>query len=276
MKTYVLCVLAGLMLVAPSLVAQTNGAAKPAIPEEARKHFVMGETMFKEAKSAANFSQAAAEFTDAAKLAPQWPDARYNLALAKEAAGDYSGAMDDLKLYQQFKLSEAEARTVQDKIYAISAKQQMKAADQKAADEANSPSAQLEKLIKSLDGGVWRCVASSTDDRVMGHQVDRDVGRGVYISVSGHMISGHEADNFQKTVTEGNPLWTMPITSRRFNATWSYTRWDPADFLALDQYTDEITISDDGRSITENRDSTNHDTGGYYHFIIKRTYTRDR
>ncbi len=275
MKKILLVNLALFFAATPFLLRQTSVSGQPTIPEEARRHFVMGETMFKEAKDVDAFTQATAEFAEAARLAPQWPEARYDLALAKEAAGDYSGAMADLKLYQQFKLTDAEARTAQDKIYAIEAKQKMAV----AADAANSPAAQLERLIHSLDGGVWKCVASTRDDRVMGHLVDIDVGRGTYISVSGHVISGHESDNsdnFESMYTQGNPLWTMPITSRRFNATWSYTTTDPAIKLALDQYTDEITISDDGRSITENRHTTCHDKGGSYQIIIKRTYARDR
>jgi hypothetical protein len=127
MKVHTVFVLICLSLTAPSAFAQSNGpasamAASPAVPEEARRHFVMGTTLFKEAKAADDFSQVESEFKKAADLAPQWPDARYNLALAKEAAGNYSGAMADLKLYQQFKISDSEARTVQDKIYALEAK----------------------------------------------------------------------------------------------------------------------------------------------------------
>ncbi len=149
MKKYGLLALVVFTLFTQSLVAQTHATTPPSIPEEARKHFVIGMTIFKEAKTADNFSQAAAEFTEAANLAPQWPEARYNLALAKEAAGDYPAAMDNLKLYQRFKLSDTEARAVQDKIYAIEAKQKM------AVDEANSPAVQLERFIRSLDGGIW-------------------------------------------------------------------------------------------------------------------------
>jgi hypothetical protein len=141
-RTFVILICLSLSF-ATSLVAQPNTPAKnasaqtPAIPEEARKHFVMGTTLFKEAKTADDFTQVEGEFKQAADLAPQWPDARYNLALAKEAAGDYSGAMADLKLYQQFKLSDTEARTVQDKIYALEAKAGLaakkQAEEQKAA-----------------------------------------------------------------------------------------------------------------------------------------------
>jgi tetratricopeptide (TPR) repeat protein len=283
MKTYVLCVLAGFMLVTPSLVAQNSETASPTIPEEARRHFVMGEMIFKEAKNADAFSLAAAEFTEAARLAPQWPDARYDLALAKEAAGDYSGAMADLKLYQQFKLTDAEARTVQDKIYAIEAKQKM------AVDEANSPAVQLEKLIKSLDGGVWRCVRSTNDNNIGGHFPDADAGH-TYIAVSGHTINGYSfvhvdyanyvngAPTIVRDVSfdpNAKPVWTVILTSRKFNAPLP-ANTNNTDWSNKDRYNNEVTISDDGRSITESIAYSDHDSGGSYEHTITRTYTRDR
>jgi tetratricopeptide (TPR) repeat protein len=166
MKTHTLLALICLSLLAPMLFGQTNAVATPpAISEEARKHFVMGETMFKEAKSANDFSQAASQFSQAADLAPQWPEARYNLALAKEAAGDYAGAEADLKTYQQFKLSDAEARAAQDKIYAIEAKQQLKVSDaaaKAATDAANAQAADAAKKKAFLHTiqGSW---AQETD-----------------------------------------------------------------------------------------------------------------
>jgi len=42
----------------------------PAVPTEARRHFVMGATMFKDAKSQEDFRQASAEFSQAVRLAP--------------------------------------------------------------------------------------------------------------------------------------------------------------------------------------------------------------
>jgi tetratricopeptide (TPR) repeat protein len=119
----------------PPVVTTNVVTTTPLIPEEARKHFVMGTTLFKDAKTADDFLQVESEFKQAADLAPQWPEARSNLALAREAADDYSGAMDDWKLYQSFKLSDTEARTVQDKIYSLEARQQVKEADEKKAAE---------------------------------------------------------------------------------------------------------------------------------------------
>jgi hypothetical protein len=167
MKNHVLRALVSLILATPVLFgqAQSSGpnsiASTPlAIPEEARKHFVMGTTLFKDAKTADDLSQVVSEFKKTVDLAPRWPDARYNLALAKEAGGDYSGAMADFKLYQQFKLPEGEARTVQDKIYTLEARAE------KAEDAANAKAAAaraeeakygwlLGKWHFVLDGSYW-------------------------------------------------------------------------------------------------------------------------
>ena len=94
------------------------------IPEEARRHFVRGTALFKDAKSPDDYKLVVDEFTQAANLAPWWPEARYNCALAWEAAGDYDKAIENLKLYLQFKLPDADARAAQDKIYALEAKQE--------------------------------------------------------------------------------------------------------------------------------------------------------
>ena len=148
--------LALILIVTPSLFGQTSTTSTPPIPEEARRHFVMGTTMFKEAKAPGDFVLAEAEFKQATDLAPQWPDARYNLALAKEAAGDIPGAMADLKLYQQFKLNDAEARAAQDKIYALEAKQKM-VNDEKYTVQGRARAAQRQfaDLVQKLDGTVF-------------------------------------------------------------------------------------------------------------------------
>jgi tetratricopeptide (TPR) repeat protein len=154
MKRLVLCSIVGFILVMPSLFGQTPAP----IPEEARKHFVMGATLFKDAKTADDFSQVVSEFKLAADLAPQWPDARYNLGLAKEAVGDFLGAIADLKVYQQFKLSESEARKVQDKLYALEAKEQKKAvtdaanAQATAKAQADTETAPQRNFIKKIQG----------------------------------------------------------------------------------------------------------------------------
>jgi hypothetical protein len=61
--------------------------------------------------------------------------------LTEEAAGDFADAMADLKVYQQFKLSDTEARSVQDRIYALEAKQLKKASDDSAKMAADAEEA---------------------------------------------------------------------------------------------------------------------------------------
>ena len=158
MKAYLLSVLVLFCVATPSLFSQTGVSAdkpgvatmQPPVPEEARKHFVMGATLFKDAKTHDDFLQVAGEFKLAADLAPQWPEARYNLALAREAAGDYAGAMNELKLYQQFKLSDIETRTIQDKIYALEARQQKTVSDAAAKSAAEVARAKAQE--QQFDG----------------------------------------------------------------------------------------------------------------------------
>jgi hypothetical protein len=122
MKTSSVCAIAGFILAIPSLVAQDNVMPPSRYPVEARTHLVKGTTLFRDAVTPGDYAQIENEFKQAVDLAPQWPDARYYLALAKEATGDYSGALADLKLYQQFKLSPDDAYKAKVKIYALEAK----------------------------------------------------------------------------------------------------------------------------------------------------------
>ena len=157
--------------------ASTNAVAAPPVSEEAHKHFVMGTALFKDAKTAEDYAQVIGEFKQVTDLAPQWPDARYNLAAVKEAAGDLSGAMADWKLYQQFKLSDAEARTAQDKIYVLEAKIQKiataKVEEQKAAAAAAAAAAEKKRLEEKKYSwllGSWK--KQSTLYRPNGQTVD--------------------------------------------------------------------------------------------------------
>lgn len=102
-------------------------AAQMQPPEDARHHEVIGSTLLNDAKTADDFSLAILELKQAAELAPQWPEARYKLALAKEAAGDYPGAMEDLKIYLQMSISAEESRKAQDEIYVLEAKKSLAA-----------------------------------------------------------------------------------------------------------------------------------------------------
>jgi len=124
----------------------------PAVPEEARKHFIKGGALFKDAKSSADFAQVLDEFKEASRLAPWWPEARYNLALACESAGNYPSAMANLKLYQLFKLPDAEARSVQDKIYVLEAKQEKAAKESSSQVVAAQDQKKSDDWLQKIDG----------------------------------------------------------------------------------------------------------------------------
>lgn len=129
-----------------------------AIPEEAREPFVMGATVLKKASDPAGASKAVDLFTQALNVAPWFADAYYNRAIAREAAGQFEPAIDDLKLYLNFKLTYNERREAQDKIYALKANAQLastkKAEEEKTAvaAEAAKAAAERERQRPSVEG----------------------------------------------------------------------------------------------------------------------------
>ncbi len=97
----------------------------PAIPEEARKHFVEGSAIVKAAKNPAQQALAAQSFTEALKVAPWWGDAYYNLGVAQELAEQYDEAEQAFNFYLLGNPGEQEKRDVQDRIYGLSAKRKL-------------------------------------------------------------------------------------------------------------------------------------------------------
>ena len=97
----------------------------PAIPEEARRHFVEGTTIVKAGKNPAEQALAAQSFNEALKVAPWWPDAWYNLAVAQELAGQFDEAEKSFTLYILSNPGEKEQREAQDRIYALAAKRKL-------------------------------------------------------------------------------------------------------------------------------------------------------
>ncbi len=97
----------------------------PAIPEEARKHFVEGAAIVKAAKNPAQQALAAQSFTEALKVAPWWGDAYYNLGVAQELAEKYDAAEQAFNFYLLSNPKATEKREVQDRIYVLSAKRKL-------------------------------------------------------------------------------------------------------------------------------------------------------
>ena len=97
----------------------------PAIPEDARKHFIEGTAIVKAAKNPAQQTLAAQSFAEALNLAPWWGDAYYNLGVAQELAEKYDKAEHAFTFYLLTNPSKMEQREVQDRIYTLSAKRKL-------------------------------------------------------------------------------------------------------------------------------------------------------
>lgn len=114
----------------------------PAIPEEARRSFVEGNTITRTAKDAKEQLLAVESFKEALKIAPWWGDAYYNLAVAQELAEQLDDSGKSLQFYLLTNPGAKEAREAQDRIYALNAKkklavqEQTAKANEKAAEEA--------------------------------------------------------------------------------------------------------------------------------------------
>lgn len=111
------------LLMIASSAALAAGKAKKAIPKEAMRHFVMGNTFQKEAKTADDFSLAAESYKEALVLAPWWSEAQQKLSVALESAGRFAEAKAVIERYLLSKPRDAEA--TEQRLYALDAKIKM-------------------------------------------------------------------------------------------------------------------------------------------------------
>jgi hypothetical protein len=101
----------------------------PAIPEEARGHYVMAATFMEKAKDNTGFERAVLEYKAALLAAPWWADAYKKLAIAQKAAEKYDDAVASLNFY--LLTQPADARDAQDEIYKLKALKESAADDRK-------------------------------------------------------------------------------------------------------------------------------------------------
>lgn len=90
----------------------------PAVPEEARRYAVYGQTALKAAKDTKGYQEAAQQFSHAVALAPWWSDSCLSLGLTFELMGDNPSALNMVRAYALLS-APAEAKKVQDKIYEL-------------------------------------------------------------------------------------------------------------------------------------------------------------
>jgi tetratricopeptide (TPR) repeat protein len=137
----------------------------PAVPEEARRSFVEGVNIVKLAKDESAQKLAIGSFNEALKIAPWWGDAYYNLAVVQELIGQLNDAERTLKWFLLTNPGESDAREAQDRIYGLSAKRKLAAAEARAKQEQTDRemTAQAQRFegdwfmdVKGEDGSVGR------------------------------------------------------------------------------------------------------------------------
>jgi tetratricopeptide (TPR) repeat protein len=204
-------------------------APAPALPEEAERRMARGVAAFKEAKSVSDYKDAVVEFEKATLVAPWYADAYYNLALADEAIGDHKAAIATLHLYQLFKLSEAETRTAQEKIYAIEAN--LAKAERRLAEEGSA-------LIEKLTGAIF-----SGDDSTIYFVKDP-------LEAPGESSWKHTASSNlycqRGLIQNGKEVYAFPLVVK---PTGSLTFGEDIVFYG------KFVLSEDGQTLTEQFDS---------------------
>jgi tetratricopeptide (TPR) repeat protein len=189
----------------------------PAIPEEAREHYVMGMTRMENAKDNSGYQRAIEEFKEAERTAPWWGDAYKKLALAQKAAGNYDGAIENLKYYVLTK--PADARDAQDEIYKIKALSQ--AAEEQKGREANARAQAENQFAQEINQGNddYRALRfdAAIEHYLKGLQADpnnRQMATAV-CNLSGAYNQKDDRENSMKYVQKGLALEPNNVTCLR-------------------------------------------------------------
>jgi tetratricopeptide (TPR) repeat protein len=174
------------------IVATLN--PKPAIPEEARHHFVKAQVFMQNAQQLSDYAQVISEYDEVGRLVPWLPNYWYNRATAREAQGQFTAAKKCLEMYLLTHPGELDARKVQDKFYALEAEQE-KAEKDKVRSEAKARVeriAQAERDRLNSFEGQWRLSAHE----VAGQSSDEWIGTKIWISKEGRLYSATGPDWF--------------------------------------------------------------------------------
>lgn len=95
------------------------------IPEDARKNYVMAQTLMSSAKDKNDYDLVIEKYKEAIRLGPAtWGDPLKELGMALELAERYDEAIEYFKKYIDLKPGEEEVRKIQDEIYIIQAKKE--------------------------------------------------------------------------------------------------------------------------------------------------------
>lgn len=138
----------------------------PAMPEDAKRYSIRGQIAIKEAKSPADFEEAAKEFGKALRVAPWWADGYINHGVSLEKAGKYNEAIRSLKLYLLAAPGAPDAEKIKEQIYALEYRQERagkEAISKKEEQERKSWRDGLEQLLTRMRGEWQRSVCLQYD-----------------------------------------------------------------------------------------------------------------
>lgn len=149
----------------------------PAIPEDARRYFVEGNALLKAAKEEKGYELAIVAYRQCLLIAPWWPEANYNFAVALELANRFDSAVNALKLYIATDPGEDEARKAQDRIYEIGAKKKLAAVENgKSSPQGVALQKDYEEWLRRIDGRRYTSL------------VEGDVGATSVLDVKGRVL----------------------------------------------------------------------------------------
>jgi tetratricopeptide (TPR) repeat protein len=136
---YLVAVFAVSALLLSSVNAQT-------IPEEARRHMARGQAAVEIAKSPDEYDSAIKEFQQASRLAPDWPDPYYNLAILQEKTGKLKEAVASFKQYLRLAPNAPDAAKIQEQVYKLEYK----------AEQALTVPEIIDVLVSFSDKQKWQ------------------------------------------------------------------------------------------------------------------------
>lgn len=127
----------------------------PAIPEEARRHYIKAITLLEDARQPSDSADAAEEFRKALLIAPWWSEAYMKMGLALETAERYDDAITSLRMFMVTNPQDDVLRKTQDEIYKIEAKKDKKEKSAKPPAPPEPKQLTDEELIRSLNGARY-------------------------------------------------------------------------------------------------------------------------
>jgi len=128
----------------------------PAVPEEARKYVNRGMAAAEGAKTESDYKDAIAEFQKAVNIAP-WVGAGYRgLAVMQDKAGQYTQALQNLKLFVLTNPPAADADAAKTLMDKIEYRQEKAAKESSPAAIAAQEQKKFDELLKKMDGRRYK------------------------------------------------------------------------------------------------------------------------